>query len=70
MDTKNNEVLNWLKSGKPLTSLMAVQMFGITNLPSVIFRLRNKGYVIKTEDVKDTYGRKCFTQYKMEVNDE
>lgn len=67
MGNKTNEILNWLHNGKPITSLMAIQMFGVINLPSVIFQLRNKGYIIRSEKVKDEYGRKCFTQYTMEV---
>lgn len=69
MKSKTSEVLNWLKKGKPLTNLMAIQMFGVSNLPPIIFQLRAKGNVIESEVVKDKYGRKCFTQYKMESND-
>lgn len=69
MKSKTSEVLNWLKKGKPLTNLMAIQMFGVSNLPPIIFQLRAKGNVIESEVVKDEYGRKCFTQYKMEAND-
>lgn len=69
MESKINEVLNWLKKGKPLTNLMAIQMFGVSNLPPIIFQLRAKGYSISSEVVKDEYGRKCFTQYRMEDNE-
>lgn len=69
MKSKTNEVLDWLKKGKPLTNLMAIQMFGVSNLPPIIFQLRAKGYSISSEIVKDEYGRKCFTQYRMTADD-
>lgn len=61
-NSKINKVINWLEEGKPITSLMAVQLFGITNFPSTIFRLRQKGYNIITEKRKDVFGN-VFTQY-------
>lgn len=61
-NSKINKVINWLEEGKPITSLMAVQLFGITNFPSIIFRLRQKGYNIITEKRKDVFGN-VFTQY-------
>lgn len=46
---KKQEILEWLKSGKPLTSLMAVQLFGCLNLSKVISQLKKDGIDIVSE---------------------
>lgn len=69
MESKISKVLKWLQGGKPISAVLAVQMFGVVNLPSVIFQLRKRGYSVVTECVKDSYGRKCFNQYKLANND-
>jgi hypothetical protein len=41
-------VLEHLKSGKPLTSKQAFQLYGCTRLSAKVFDLRKKGYNIET----------------------
>lgn len=51
-------VLKHLKEHGAITSWDAISLFGITRLSAVIFRLRNKGYKIETENAtgKNRYG--------------
>lgn len=46
---KKKQILEWLESGKPLTSLMAVQLFGILSLSRVISQLKREGADIVSE---------------------
>lgn len=58
---KTNEVLNYLKKHKTITSMQAIEMFGATRLSAIIFQLRKK-YVINTlrVEIVDRYGRNCY----------
>lgn len=51
-------VLKHLKEHGAITSWDAISLFGITRLSAVIFRLRNKGYKIETENTtgENRYG--------------
>ena len=55
---KTKLILEWMKSGRSISSQVAFERFGATRLSSVIFKLRKKGYNIDTEMVqaKDRYG--------------
>jgi len=46
--SKTAKVFNYLSSGKPLTASKAFSRFGVSNLRTIIFRLRNEGYTIET----------------------
>lgn len=46
---KKKQILDWLESGKFLTSSMAVQLFGEFDLPKVISQLKRKGADISSE---------------------
>ena len=58
---KTNEVLNYLKKHKTITSMQAIEMFGATRLSAIIFQLRKK-YLINTlrVEIVDRYGRNCY----------
>lgn len=58
---KINEIKEWLLEGKPLTGLMAVQIWGLLDLPAVISGLRREGYQIDTEMMRTEQGR--FARY-------
>lgn len=66
--TKKQKILEWLKSGKPITAIMAVQMFNCINLNYVIFTLRKEGYDIDTETVLSSNGEK-FGRYVLNVKE-
>ena len=57
---KTTEVLRHLKEKGSITSVEAIQLFGATRLSAIIFRLREKGYGIKTVpmDAVDRYGNR------------
>lgn len=55
---KKKEILDWLESGKPLTALMAVQLFGTMNLSRIISSLRKEGHKIEIEMIAGANGQK------------
>jgi hypothetical protein len=50
--TVKSAVLNYLKSGRTLTSNEALLMFGTSRLGAVIHDLRKQGYVIHTDIIE------------------
>lgn len=59
------QILAYLKKGKKLTSLEALEKFGCMRLASRILDLREKGYNIKVMTV-DTLTGKRVSQYWLE----
>lgn len=58
------KIKEWLEKGRPLTSVMAIQMFSVTCLPSVIRNLRKNGMNI--ESVKKANGSgHSFVEYRL-----
>lgn len=67
--TQTQAVLDWLMSGDSISSLEAFKELGITRLSAIIFRLRQKGYRITSEDEKtvNRFGSTVvFSRYKLE----
>ena len=61
-------VLNRLETKGSITSIEAIELFGATRLADIIFRLRNKGYDIKTImcEGQTRYGDACqYAKYVM-----
>ena len=57
--SQKSDVLKYLLTHKRgITSLQALDLFGVTRLADIIFRLRKEGYAIETDDVttKNRYG--------------
>lgn len=52
------DITNYLRKYKKITSMDAIRNFSATRLSGIIFILRNKGFVIRTEikTVKNRYG--------------
>lgn len=66
--TQTQAVLDVLKSGDSISSMEAFSEFGITRLSAIIFRLRQKGYDIDSEDVETTNrfgGKVRYARYKL-----
>lgn len=59
---KKQKVKDWLQSGKPLTALMAAQLFGCVNLSGIILQLRKEGMAIVTENRINNNGER-YAQY-------
>lgn len=65
-DSQNGEILDWLMSGKTLTSLDALHQFGCFRLASRISDLRTMGHPIVGEWEKDPFNGKRFKRYSYE----
>jgi len=61
--TQEKQILNHLQSGKTITPLEALRLFGCFRLAARIFNLRKKGYTIKTNYV--TRKNKTFAKYEL-----
>ena len=69
--TQNDKIITYLRSHKKdgITSLEAINQFGITRLASVICTLRKQGYNItgKLVPVANRFGEVCYvSRYKLE----
>ena len=56
---KTKEIVKYMKKHKSITSQVAFERFGVTRLSSIIFNLRQSGYVIQSDRMelkKDRYG--------------
>lgn len=61
--TQNQLVFHHLKSGKKLTSLQALNLYGCLRLSGRILELREQGHPIKSEMVK--VNKKYVAQYSL-----
>lgn len=61
--TQNQQILEYLKSGKTLTPLVALQKFGCFRLSARIFNLREEGNAIITKNI--TRKGKTFAEYSL-----
>lgn len=69
---KTKLILEWLQKGRWISSQVAFVQFGTTRLSSVIFKLKKKGYPIKTQMVEgvDRFGNKVrYANYYLDKND-
>ena len=61
--TQNQRILDYLKSGKTLTPLVALEKFGCFRLSARIFNLREQGNAIITNNI--TRKGKTFAEYSL-----
>ena len=61
--SQNNQILNYLKSGKSISPIGALKKFGCFRLGARIFDLKQKGHNIDT--VFKTKNKKTFAEYFM-----
>lgn len=57
------QVLSHLQSGKPITALEALRLYGIFRLASRIHDLKKNGIVIKSRDIQTETGKKVAQYY-------
>ena len=62
MKTQNQKILTYLKSGRPLTPMTALNKFGCFRLAARIADLRKDGHTIFTESI--TRNKKTFASYR------
>lgn len=64
MESQRKNVKNWLLSGKSITPLQALQMFGAFRLSAIIYCLKNEdNMAIKTEMVYESNGKRYAKYY-------
>ena len=63
--TQKEAILRHLQSGKTITPLEALNLYGCFRLGARIWDLRDEGYVIRSENVKQ--GKKTFSSYKLVI---
>ena len=61
--TQNQQILDYLKSGKTITPLTALKKFGCFRLSARIFNLREQGNAIITNNI--TRKGKTFAEYSL-----
>ena len=65
MKNQKQNVLDYLKKHKSITSWEAIQEFHITRLAAVIFDLKDEGYIISTQRMKDIDTGKSWAKYTL-----
>ena len=50
--TQEQIVKDHLKTGQRLSAIEAINIYGITRLSGIIFKLRGKGYAIETQNLQ------------------
>ena len=63
MASQNTRILDYLKSGKKLTPIVALQKFGCFRLSARILDLRQQGHAIITTNI--TRKGKTFAEYSL-----
>lgn len=58
-------ILDWLQRGFSLTQMQALDKFGCMRLASRIDQLRNRGYNIKTNMVRNEFTGKKYADYTL-----
>ena len=61
--TQKEAILRHLQSGKTITPLEALELYRCYRLSARIRELRDEGYVIRSENVKQ--GKKTFSSYEL-----
>lgn len=61
-----SSILEYLKSGKRLTALEALSLFGTMNLRNRISELRQEGYNIQDKLIHNENNKKHYSQYWLE----
>lgn len=63
-ETKKGRILNHLQDGRPLTQLTALRLYGAMRLASTINRLRDEGFLIRTNMQHSLHGE-SYAEYSM-----
>lgn len=69
IESQRKNIKNWLLSGKSITPIEALQMFGAFRLSAIIFVLKNEyDMPIKTEMVYEPNGKRYAKYYLEKVS--
>ena len=69
MKSQNQRILSFLKTGRSITPLSALNMFGCFRLSARIHDLKGQGFNISTEKYKVYKSNKIVAKYKL-IQDE
>ena len=61
--TQNQQILNYLKTGKSLSPIDALNKFGCFRLSGRIYDLKKEGHNIETNYVTDKKTKKTYAEY-------
>ena len=64
-DSQSKQILEYLQKGNSLTPLEALKMFDCMRLGARVYDLKNQGYNIVTEMVKDEKSGKKYASYRL-----
>lgn len=64
--SKTELILDYLKTGKPITSIIALEEFNVTNLAGLLYKLHKRGYNFKKESFK-TCNNKTSCKYYLTI---
>ena len=64
-ETQSDQILNYLQSGKAITPIDALNMFGCFRLGARVYDLKQKGHIIKTEIIRKD--GKNYASYSLET---
>lgn len=64
--SKTELILDYLKTGKPITSIIALEEFHVTDLAGILKHLRKRGYNFKKESIK-TCNNKTSCKYYLTI---
>ncbi len=65
--SQKKQILNWLETGKKLTDLDALSLFGCRRLASRIHELKSDGHPIVSEMIEIESGKRI-ARYRMKLN--
>ena len=57
-ETQNKQILNWLKSGRSITGMTALEQFGCWSLSRRICDLKDAGNTIESQFIKLDNGKR------------
>lgn len=67
--TQNQQILDYLKSGKKITPLTALKKFGCFRLSARIWDLRSQGYPISKKSLTTPQGKTVAEYYLEDTSD-
>lgn len=68
--SQEDMILDYLKAGKSITPLEALRLFGCLRLGARCFEIKQKGYNVKSEIIRNPETGKHYASYRLEKKNE
>lgn len=68
--TKIEAVKGYLESGRIISSWSAIQLFGVTRLSAVIYKLKKRGMDIASRMVYNPETRSSYSEYWLQTSED